>query len=227
MVVLRVHSGPAQTTQDGGKTWQNVSGLPDNLIGDVWNWQVLLAVDGASGGTFYVYGGGRVYKSTDGGLTFTVTATGLPDSNQALVSVQGRPGDLWLVAGEGGLYHSTDGGLTFGKMPAVKRASLFAAGKRAPGADYAALYFDGALADGRTGIFRSLDTGVSWQSIGEARVPVGDVPNSMAASFQTFGLVFIGTTGRGIYYGTPKAQKESVAEQHHSVLQKGARRAPF
>lgn len=36
----------------------------------------------------------------------------------------------------------------------------------------------------------------------DPREPVGDEPNAMAASFDTFGLVFLGTNGRGIYYGT-------------------------
>ena len=220
MVVLRVHSGPAQATQDGGKTWHDVSGLPGTLIGDVWNWQVPLAADGASGGTFYVASGGSLFKSTDGGLTFAVVTTGLPNSSQALVSVPGRRGDLWLAAGDSGLSHSTDGGLSFAKLPAVKRTLLFALGKRAPGADYAALYLDGTLTDGRTGIFRSVDAGDSWQSIGDAREPIGDVPNCMTASFQTFGLVFIGTNGRGIYYGTPKSAAGTINSARKKIAAK-------
>lgn len=211
VVVLRVHSGPAQATHDGGKTWQNVSGLPASIIGDVWNWQIPLAADGVAGSSFYVQSGGKLYKSTDGGVTFDLETSGLPNSSQSLVTVPGQKGDLWLAAGDSGLHHSTDGGLTFRKMPGVERALLFAAGKRAPGASYAALYLDGALTDGRKGIFRSLDAGLSWQSIGDARNPIGDVPNSITASFQTFGLVFIGTNGRGIYYGSPETRKEIAA----------------
>ena len=220
MVVLRVHNGPAQVTQDGGKTWRNVSGLPDALIGDVWNWQVPLAADGALSRTFYVASGGKLYKSADGGLTFAVVTTGLPSASQALVSMPGHAGDLWLAAGDGGLYHSTDGGLTLAKLAAVKNALLFAPGKRAPGGDYAALYLDGTLTDGRMGIFRSLDAGVSWQSIGDAREPIGDVPNCMTASFQTFGLVFIGTNGRGIYYGAPKAAVGTINSTRRKIVAK-------
>ena len=110
------------------------------------------------------------------------------------------------MAGRGatrGLSHSSDGGLTFHALPGVKQASLFAVGKAAPGRTNAALYLDGALSDGRKGIFRSLDGGISWEAINDPREPVGDEPNAMAASFDTFGLVFIGTNGRGIYYGKP------------------------
>ncbi len=201
MVVLRVGPGPALATHDGGHSWQNVVGLPDNLISGVWNWQTPLAADGARTGVFYVCHDAQVYKSTDGGASFTVSASGLPGGGQALVTVPGQADDVWLAAGDGGLSHSTDGGLTFRALPAVKQASLFAVGKAAPGRKNLTLYLDGALSDGRKGIFRSLDSGVSWEAINDPREPVGDEPNAMAASFDTFGLVFLGTNGRGTYYG--------------------------
>lgn len=201
LVILRVGPGPALVTRDGGKSWHDVTGLPDNLIPDVWNWQTPLAADGAQAGVFYVYHGGQVSKSVDGGASFAVSASGLPGGGQALVTAPGQTGSVWLALGDGGLSHSSDGGLTFHTLPAVKQASLFAVGKAAPGRKSATLYLDGALSTGRKGIFRSVDGGVSWEAIDDPRVPVGDEPNSMAASFDTFGLVFVGTNGRGIYYG--------------------------
>jgi len=203
LVVLRVGPGPALVTRDGGHSWHDVAGLPDRLISDVWNWQTPLAADGAQANVFYVYGGGQVYKSTDGGASFTVSASGLPGGGQALVTVPGQGGDVWLALGDQGLSHSSDGGLTFHALPPVKQASLFAVGKAAPKSKNATLYLDGALSNGRKGIFRSLDGGVSWEAINDPREPVGDDPNAMAASFDTFGLVFVGTNGRGIYYGQP------------------------
>ena len=201
LVVLRVGAGQALVTRDGGHSWKDVAGLPDGLIGGVWNWQTPLAADGASASVFYVYHGGRVYKSVDSGASFAVTASGLPSGGQALVTVPGKAGEVWLALSGGGLSHSSDGGLTFRALPAVKQAALFAVGKAAPGRREDALYLDGALSDGRKDIFRSLDGGISWEAIGDPRVPVGDAPNAMAASLDTFGLVFIGTNGRGIYYG--------------------------
>lgn len=204
MVVLRIHAGPALVTRDGGKSWQNVTGLPDLLINDVWNWQTPLASDGATAGVFYVYHDGQVFKSVDEGASFAAIARGLPGGGQAAVTVPGKTGDLWLALGGSGLSRSTDGGVTFHALPTVKEASLFAVGKPAPGAAYDALYLYGTLTDGRTGIFRSVNQGASWESISDPKVPVGDDPNAMTASFDTFGRVFIGTNGRGIYYGEPK-----------------------
>lgn len=203
MMVLRVHSGAGLFTRDGGKTWQNSSGLPDNIVPDVWYWQVPLTSDGATQGVFYVASGGKVYKSVDSGATFHVAASGLPTSDQALLSVPGRAGELWLATGDGGLYHSTDGGATFAKIITVSKAPLFTLGKSAPDAHAPTLYLDGTLATGRTGIFRSLDNGTTWQEIDDPHMPIGDVPSCMSASFQTFGQVFIGTNGRGIYVGQP------------------------
>ena len=204
MVVLRIGSGPAVATRDGGKSWQPVTGLPDGLIGDVWNWQTPLAADGATAGVFYVYHDGQVSKSVDGGASFAIAARDLPGGGLALVPVPGRAGDLWLALGVSGLSHSTDGAATFSKLPSVKEAALFAVGKPAPGAAYDTLYLYGTLADGRSGIFRSVSAGKSWEEIGDPKMPVGDDPNSMTASPDTFGRVFIGTNGRGIYYGEPK-----------------------
>ncbi|MBD0390086.1 MAG: hypothetical protein ICV54_27170, partial [Nostoc sp. C3-bin3] len=45
--------------------------------------------------------------------------------------------------------------------------------------------------------------GQTWINIGSLDQPIGNEPNVMEASWQQFGLVFIGTNGRGIYYGTP------------------------
>ena len=149
LVVLRVGPGPALVTRDGGRSWQDVTGLPDDLIPGVWNWQTPLAADGARGGVFYVFHGGRIYKSVDGGASFAVSASGLPPGGQALVTVPGQAGDLWLACGDGGLLHSSDGGLTFRALPDVRQASLLAAGKAAPGTKGAALYLLGAQAGGR------------------------------------------------------------------------------
>lgn len=52
------------------------------------------------------------------------------------------------------------------------------------------------------GLFRSLDRGQTWMPIGDSSHPIGNNPNVMAASPQVYGLVFVGTNGRGIYYGT-------------------------
>lgn len=203
MVVLRIRSGPALVTRDGGNSWKEVRGLPDNIIHDFWNWQVPLASDGATGGIFYVFADNKLFRSTDNGESFATVCENLPGGGQnGLFSVPGKKNELWLSLDNGGLRHSTDGGVTFAALPTVKQSHLFAAGKNAPGKTTPALYLYGVLKDGKDGIFRSDDNGNNWKAIHDPRVPVGNEPNSMTASWQTFGQVFIGTNGRGIYVGS-------------------------
>jgi len=213
MVVLRVGDGPALYTRDGGKSWQDTSGLPGKIVGDVWYWKTPLAADGVTPGVFYVYAEGKLYKSANGGATFAAIAD-VPDGGQAIVqTVPGRAGEVWLALGGTGLYHSTDAGKTVSPVPGIKSALLFAPGKAAPGFAIPSLYLMGTVSSGKTGIFQSLNSGVSWIDISDQSVPVGDVPNSMAASYRDYGLVFIGTNGRGIYYGqTEGASNGSIVD---------------
>lgn len=214
MVVLRIKSGPALFTRDGGKTWNAVRGLPDNIIHDYWNWQVPLASDGATGGTFYVFAANKLFRSTDGGESFAAVAENLPGGGQnGLFSVPGKKSELWLSLDNGGLRRSTDGGATFAALPTVKQSHLFAPGKSAYGKTAPALYLYGTLTSGQSGIFRSDDNGTNWKPIHDPRVPVGNEPNSMTASWQTEGLVFIGTNGRGIYAGSPAVRAVSAARK--------------
>ncbi len=66
------------------------------------------------------------------------------------------------------------------------------------------IYLYGTV-NGKDGIFRSLDFGKEWQDITPTeKVGIGCDPRVLEASKQHSGLVFIGTNGRGIYYGIPE-----------------------
>ncbi|WP_143874098.1 hypothetical protein [Nostoc sp. 'Peltigera malacea cyanobiont' DB3992] len=100
-------------------------------------------------------------------------------------------------------YRSTNGGTKFAKIAGVEKAYLFAFGKPQTGSTIPALYLYGKIIGMGGGIFRSLDRGQTWTNISNPLHPIGNVPNVMEASRQQFGLVFIGTDGKGIYYGKP------------------------
>jgi photosystem II stability/assembly factor-like uncharacterized protein len=70
-----------------GSNWNASSGIPDEAV---------VASDRVNPETFYGCSEGTFYVSTDGGVTFTSTATGLPTSAQ--------------VNGTRGIYRSDDGG---------------------------------------------------------------------------------------------------------------------
>jgi hypothetical protein len=123
-------SGWVVMTHDGGATWHQT-----NLIATVPNWQGFNSnAEWADSDTLYVasespFSGARVAKSTDGGLHFTDSSTGLPDVpiNRVLVS----PVDSsTLYAGTFlGVYRSTDAGASWSRfgtgLPQVEVHDLY------------------------------------------------------------------------------------------------------
>ncbi|OKH33683.1 hypothetical protein NIES2119_22425 [[Phormidium ambiguum] IAM M-71] len=187
-------------TKDGGKNWSEISTLPKGAKGP-WNWAQPLAADPVDGKTFYYYASGKLYRSTDGGANFEIVNESLlRDRWHALKTAPGVKGELWLSLDKDGLFRSTNGGKNFTKIPTVERAYLFALGKPPQGSKIPALYLYGKVSGKSEGIFRSLDRGRTWTAISDRSQPIGNKPNVMEASKQQFGLVFIGTNGRGIYY---------------------------
>jgi hypothetical protein len=178
-----------------------------------WNFtlsQHLLVADPITPGTFYVdLTAGGFWKSTDGGVTWTQQAgTGAPGlpHHGTLAAVPGVSIDMWLVDGhEGatahGLFHTTDGGNTFTRNPNFDYAWTLALGKAASGSSYPAIYVYGRLTgDPNWGVFQSIDAGVTFNRVSYYPYGLIDVPNSMTASWDVFGTVYIGFTGNSFYY---------------------------
>ena len=203
LFVAIVSEGQPRRTNDGGTSWSTVSGLPNGPEGP-WYWGQPLAADKVNGNMFYYYSDGKVYRSSNGGASFSIVNSSLPKEGWSMLkTTPGVSGEVWVSLNWNGLYRSTNGGMTFAHIAGVERAYLFAFGKPQTKSTIPALYVYGKIALQGEGIFRSLDGGKTWASIGDRTKPIGDDPNVMEASSQQFGLVFIGTNGRGIYYGTP------------------------
>jgi photosystem II stability/assembly factor-like uncharacterized protein len=202
-IVTVSENQPLRTT-DGGASWNVVSGLP-NAVKGPWYWSQPLAADKVDGNTFYYYSEGKVYRSNNGGASFSVVNASLPNKDWwcFLKTVPGVKGEVWLSVDEFGLFRSTDGGSTFTKLPLVERAHLFALGKPQPGSTIPTLYLYGKITGVGEGIFRSFDRGQNWMNISAPQNAFGAEPNTMEASWQQFGLIFIGTNGRGIFSGNP------------------------
>ncbi|WP_341529391.1 hypothetical protein WKK05_08840 [Nostoc sp. UHCC 0302] len=190
-------------TNNGGSSWSKVSGLPNGPKG-TWYWGQPLVADKVDGNTFYYYSRGKLYRSNNGGVSFSIVNSSLPSESWSMLkTVSGVNGEVWLSLDWQGLYRSTDGGVKFDKITEVERAYLFALGKPQKGSKIPALYLYGKITRMGEGIFRSLDRGKTWINISTLHKPIGNEPNVMEASWQQFGLVFIGTNGKGIYYGNP------------------------
>ena len=115
-------------TKDGGRTWQKVLFVNDrtgaaDIAMDATNPQVLYATawqvlrtpwDISSTGP-----GGGIYKSTDGGDTWTKLSAGLPPGNLGKIGVAVSPANaqrVWATVeadAKGGIYRSDDAGRTW------------------------------------------------------------------------------------------------------------------
>ncbi len=228
----RAVAAPWQYTRDGGETWQPCAGLaPSAAIpgSGAYYWQNPLAADGVSGGAFFVYDNadGKVYRSTDGGAHFTWQNTAADQRLPTLRSFQmkarpGVPGEIWMSfdqdsaafhsptrSPQEGLYRSTDGGATWARLPGISTAFHFGFGKAAPGSTVPALFLYGRR-DGDTSdiLYASSDLGKSWTKISAPDNPIGCIPTALEGSRQTYGRVFVGTNGRGIFYGDLRSRPE-------------------
>ncbi len=219
---------PPYWSADGGKTWAPGDGFPlkpngsfDGISG-YWNGalkQRALVADPFVPDRFFLYtiwgGAARLYRSDDGGRKWTpVSECQLPAGGHhgQLAANPFVPNSYWFAdgwesGGASGLWHSVDG-TTYQKISGVERALTLAVGKGTGAAG--AVYFYGRLEGSPDwGVFRSTDDGTTWDRI--SYYPTGqiDIPTSMAASQDTFGLVAIGLSGNSFVYGQPTSKDPS------------------
>ncbi|MDR3719774.1 MAG: xyloglucanase [Bryobacteraceae bacterium] len=200
-----------QVTRDRGKTWTECQGVPRNTR---------VIADRVNPRKFYALAlfDGKLFVSTDGAASFAGQALALPDGwpkrggnrgdtrggQDRLYAAPGREGELWLAAFDG-LYRSQDTGKSFVRLAGVQEIHGFGFGKAAPKASYPALYLVG-VAGGARGIFRSDDTGSSWVRINDDQHQWGLVLH-VTGDPKQYGRVYVGTHGRGTFYGDPVAAK--------------------
>jgi hypothetical protein len=227
IVLYPPQSFAPQYSQDGGKTWHVTQSFPLNADGLTINTanfssflypqltQHMLRADPFTSDKFYLkftHAPAMLYISTDGGKTWTGQQnTGLPDytwTGQLIVNHFAR-NDLWFADGweaasAHGVFHSTDGGQTFQQLPGISHALVIAIGAHSgqPADAAYTLYFYGQLSsDANWGVFRSTNAGSTWDRIAYYPNGTWDRPTTMAASQDTFGKLYIGTTGESWVYG--------------------------
>jgi hypothetical protein len=204
-------------TADRGATWTACAGLPKDTR---------VVADRVNPKRFYGIAlfDGKLFESLDGAAHFTekplVLPGGLPrrggsgDDNRTnrgddrggqdrIYATPGHEGDLWLAAYDG-LFHSPGAGKDFARIPDVEQIHGFGFGKAAPRAKLAALYLVGTV-QGQRGFFRSTDAGASWLRINDDQHQWGLVLH-ISGDAKKFGRVYVGTHGRGTFYGDPKAR---------------------
>jgi xyloglucan-specific exo-beta-1,4-glucanase len=196
----------AMITHDHGQTWKDVAGLPSGVrpIADRMNPNKLYALD-FSNGSFYTSQdiGESFARSDSHGLPDTAPDT--PRNREAMWPLEAtldQEGDLWYFSRTAGLFHSSDGGASFSRLESAPAITFLSFGKAPPGKTYPALFCLGTLNDLKA-VWRSDDAGESWLRINDDQHQWGTRFRALAADPRIFGRVYVGTDGRGIFYGTP------------------------
>lgn len=198
-------------THDRGATWRSVQGLATNqrLVPDPVNPHVFYA---------YSLADAKLYRSSDGASTFSSLATDLSPiklrrdrgdergGQDQIYATPGRSGDLWFASWDG-LYHvaapvsGSESSLRFTRQNGINELHAFGFGKAAPGKITPALYLVGTVGN-LPGIFRSTDTGRTWARINNDQHQWGLILQ-ITGDPRAFGRVYVGTHGRGVFYGDP------------------------
>jgi photosystem II stability/assembly factor-like uncharacterized protein len=183
---------------DGGGTWSAANtGLPPN-----WGVNALVIDSGApttlyaglDAGYIYQYGGG-VYKSLDGGGTWSPVNTGLPTNlgTHALAMDPVTPSTLYAGTNGGGVFISIDGGNTWS----------------AGNTGLTDMYVDALAVDPRTtstlyvgtaygGVFKSLDSGHTWNA---ANTGLANLSVLSFAIYPVFtSTLYAGTNVGGVFW---------------------------
>ncbi|KAK7722192.1 Xyloglucanase [Diaporthe eres] len=217
----RAHLGTDNSTYGGNVAF---SADGDTILWSSWNMEVYLsrngsdfttvpslapgaviAADKRNGTVFYGASKGAFHVSTDTGTTFT--QAGELGNATVVVDIAAHPvteGEVY-VSTNAGIFKSTDYGSTFSLITAgaLTNTQLIALGL-GPDATSWAVYAFGKGSAG-TRLYASVDGGASWQDIqGDVQGfgAVNSEKGKLAGSGNVPGRVYVGTNGRGTFYGT-------------------------
>ncbi len=187
---------PPYFSRDDGATWTRSE---STIVASAGFLVDRPAADAGDGNTFYVYEqlAGRVHVSTDGGAHFTLASL-MPTRGGALQPEPGAAGTVWLPTAAG-LYVSRDGARSFTRCATMDAATHVAFGCPARPGQPQTMFAAGTIR-GRTALYRSDDRGGNWIPVSDDRLRFGWI-RTLAADPRVYGRVYVGTSGRGIFYG--------------------------
>jgi len=176
---------------DGSANWVSI-GVP--AMGSVTS----IAVDPVDAQTIYATSAtGGIFKSTDGGTTWSTINQGLTTTDIRSILVHPKNKNLIYAGGVGTLFQSTDGG---GRWTPIDLGSLDNVANPLPTASVKSIISgsNGILySGGSAGVFKSVDQGKSW-TLMNTRLASGEVQALVTDPSQP-GVVYAAIAGFGIY----------------------------
>jgi hypothetical protein len=182
---------------DGGATWSPSAG--SNLTPSFLWEEPYPFSDRVNPNKFYLYyrATGRVFVSTDGGASFTLSTT-LSAWGDSMHTTYGYEGHVWVAIYDG-LWRSTNSGASFFKVPGVQAARSVGFGRTATGTGYPVVYLHGQIG-GTWGVHRSENQGTNWTRINDNQRQYGNI-QQVIGDPKIYGRCYIAAGGRGILYG--------------------------
>lgn len=146
------------TTTDGGTTWTRTpqANIPNPVNASEYGYNNMFDVVGTT--IWFGTNQGRVYKSVDGGLHWTVATTGLTDLNHLAMSSATNG----LVGLAGAISKTTDGGATWAPVTIASGTYHTADLKAVPNSS---VYVSTGSATGDYGSSYTVDGGSNWVTI--------------------------------------------------------------
>lgn len=207
-------------TTNGGTSWTGIT-LPGVSSWSSFHYAYYLdqrsvTADRVLSNTFYLYyAGNGVFKTTNGGSSWTNVYSGYIESNSSesgansrIMSVPGQSGNLFYTSGwlsgttystpvaDEYFYRSTNGGATWTQVPNVLSVSTFGFGAAAPGHSYPAIYIVGFVS-GVYGIWQSVDNATTWIQLGTYPLNSFMLIKTIAGDPNSYGYVYVGFGGGG------------------------------
>ena len=217
MVWIPLQQAP-QVTKDGGKTWYNSTGAPTFITGFLYEWEGAnwhqFANDRKNGNYWYAMSAPyscQLYVSNDGGYNWT--SIGCPigwwENAQPVIKTDwANEGVVCAALGERGLYCSKDYAKTWSSITNVNQSRAIGFGRSKNDKTQSIMYYFGLSQD-------DMDKGIITESAYQidengnhnrmntnSSYMLGDGPKLLRGDRQTFGRIYIGSGGRGVYYST-------------------------
>lgn len=159
--------GDMQSTSDGGKHWVDI-GPPVAQV----EWVMPFVVDSTSWNTVYA-GGDNVYKTVDGGKTWTAISNWNTNADVSALAISRHGGLILAGMSDGTLAISNDAGNSWAlNQRLAQRVTSIALDPTTPTRVYVAMRSDGNPSDGHVFKLSGISSSLAWANISANLPPV-------------------------------------------------------